>query len=497
MAEQLDRGKISATAIGSGNIKISEFLRKQARSRIVTCRMILRCLCVFFSTLVFHAHAQRGPIVDRHGVELTQTRDQAREYPFGALAAHVLGYACLEDGTWAGKSGVEKDFDEQLAELGEVQLTIDAGIQWIAEDAMRSVGRGAAVVLDPNTGEILASVSVPSFDPNLFSPTIALEDWNRYVKDKATPLFDRVQKASSPGSTFLIPVALAGLRTNSHKRPFFCSGGVQYGNKFMKCWIAGKGGQHGSQQLSQAFKRSCNCYFYQYANDTGIENIYETADLLGFGVPGMNERPGMVPTPDWLRAQSMDWSDAFTAMTAIGQGHVQATPLQMASVAGTVASGGKVYEPRLVKSVVDAREKVLVRDVPSLLTDLTEVGYAEDDIKLIAEGMWKVVHEEGGTAKRARSEEIEIAGRTGTAQTGTPNEPTNAWFVAFAPYENPKFAICIFVQNADSGGRVAAPIARRILERAWMLRQKPGFEPDRLEEAKGHFGRIESIEFED
>lgn len=461
--------------------------------------MNFRFLFFLLPVFVFESQiqAQRGPILDRNGTELTHTLDQDREYPFGALGAHIIGYANLENGKWIGNTGVEKRFNEQLAARGEVRLTIDARIQWIAEDAMREVGRGAAVVLDPNTGEILASVSVPSFDPNLFAPTIRKADWDRYVGDKASPLLDRAQQPSTPGAAFLVVTALAGLRSDSHAKPFFCEGGVQYGNKLMKCWIAAKGGRHGTLQLTQAMKRSCNCYFYLYANDAGIENIYEIADLLGLGVPGMNQEPGMTPTPAWAEKQGLKWADAFTAMTGIGQGFVETTPLQMASVAGTVAARGETFEPRLIKSIRDRDGGFLVADVPELRSGAVEKGIAVEGLEEIREGMRQVVNGEGGTGRRAKSEFIEIAGLTGSAQTGKPNEPTNAWFIGFAPCEEPQFAVCVFVQNGASGGRVAAPIARRILERTWTLREKPGFEPGRLEEAKGHFDRIELIEFED
>ncbi|MFT5469863.1 MAG: penicillin-binding protein 2 [Verrucomicrobiales bacterium] len=454
--------------------------------------MNFRSLLVLLLALAFEAQAQRGPILDRNGEPLTDKLETERSYPLGALGAHFIGYAEREDGKFVGRMGVEEEFDEVLASLGEVKLTIDARIQWVAEEAMREVGRGAAVVLDPHTGEILASVSVPSFNPNF-----AVDEMDRYLKDKSAPLHDRVHEAISPGSTFLVPVALAGMRSDVHKKSFFCAGGVHYGKKFMKCWIASKGGRHGTVDLSEGLKRSCNCFFYQYGNDTGMQDIVETADLMGFGVPGRNGRPGMVPTPDWLKTQGHDWSDAYTAMTSIGQGYIEATPLQMASVAGTVAAKGKTYEPRFIKSVEDANGKVLVEDKPVLRSDLTEHGIAVEDVELVAEGMWKVVHEDGGTARLARSEEIEIVGRTGTAQTGIPSEPTNAWFIAFGPYKDPKFAVCVLVRNGHSGGRVAAPIARRILERASMVTEKEGFEPSSMHEAEGHFDLIREVKFPD
>ncbi|MEM0970321.1 MAG: penicillin-binding protein 2, partial [Verrucomicrobiota bacterium] len=478
---------------------------------------------------------------DVRGVEVA-VKPQ-RIYPYDSLASHMIGYVKLPDiqkvseetrqefdhyvADDYGGAGIEKSMDEYLQgragrrvlrkdekgiirqELSytppkagaDVFLTIDAKLQLVAERAMRSIGRGAAVVMDPNTGDILAMVSVPSYNPNNFVPAIQTEIWNRYSQDKAAPMFNRALSDHPPGSTFKIPIALAGCSQGTDGRSFYCSGGVQYGKKYMQCWIGAKGGRHGSLTLSEAIKRSCNPFFYQYGNSQGIENIVAMTRLMGLGrktgVPLDGESPGVVPSPQWLRLQGMLWSDAFTAMTSIGQGFAEATPLQMAWVTATVANGGKVYQPRLVKKIVEKDGTVLVSDVPELKEDLTEKGVSPAQIETIRRGMWKVVNESGGTAGRARVESFELSGKTGTAQTGKPAEPTDAWFISFAPYEEPQYAVAVFVHNGKSGGTCAAPIAAHIIKQAMAMQH--GYDVDlvALKESSGHFDRVELVSFND
>ena len=238
---------------------------------------------------ILESHAQRGAILDRNGCILANnTKPDNREYPWGALAAHTLGYTNLTDeGKQVGRHGIEKQYESELARNREVTLTIDVALQLIVEDAMRKVGRGAAVVIDPNSGEILASVSVPSFDPNQFSPRITSENWKRYIDDPSKPLFDRTTYPSPPGSVFKLVTALSGGKTGAYKKRFHCGGGCQYGKKFMKCWKPAPG--HGTPDLSEAIKHSCNGYFYRYGNDTRIENIVETGEALGLGVFNQNQ----------------------------------------------------------------------------------------------------------------------------------------------------------------------------------------------------------------
>ncbi len=465
-----------------------------------------------------------------------------RVYPFDALACHILGYLKLPDiqkvaaekreefdhyvADDYGGAGVEKSLDEMLQgnagkrtmrrdEKGvirgeisyvpptagaDVYLTIDAKVQYIVEEAMRSIGRGAAVVMDPRNGDILAMVSVPSYNPNRFIPAVSPDDWNRYTTDESSPMYNRAMSQHPPGSTFKIPIALAGCLSNTNRRNFYCGGGVQYGNKFMQCWIGSKGGRHGSLDLSEAIKRSCNCYFYQYGNETGIRNIVDITSKMGLGhktgIPLEGEMPGLVPTPEWLKLRGLVWSDAYTAMTSIGQGFTEATPLQMASVTCTVANGGKVFQPRLVRKVLEKDGTAVVPDQPVLQADLAKEGLTSAELEQVKRGMWKVVNEEGGTAGRARSPNFEVAGKTGTAQTGNSREPTNAWFISFAPYQEPELAVAIFIHNADSGGKCGAPIAGHIIKQIMAMKHGYVVEAKPMMEAVGNFTRIDLVDFD-
>jgi penicillin-binding protein 2 len=264
----------------------------------------------------------------------------------------------------------------------------------------------------------------------------------------------------------------------------------------MKCWSSG----HGTLDLSSAIKVSCNGFFYRYANDTGIRNIQTVTSLLGLGrVTGLEvtgEAPGNIPNPEWLRMQGLLWSDAFTALVSIGQGATEVSPLQMASVTASVANGGKVYQPRLVRKVVDKDGTVVKDDAPVLRADLTREGLTQEQIELVKRGMWRVVNEPGGTAGRAKSELTVISGKTGTAQTANPIQPTNAWFISFAPYDAPEVAVCVFVENGNSGGGAASPIAKNIIDNIMAMRKGAEIELTSLPEAIGRTDRVMSVAFD-
>ncbi len=482
-----------------------------------------------------------------HNIDLPGVSVSARpirRYAYDSLAGHILGYVRAADiltvpeekrrefdhyvGDDYGVHGVEKTMDHMLQGKpgkrvlmrdvkgrlmpgdveyeapqpgADVYLTIDARIQMITENALRAIGRGAAVVMDPRTGDVLAIASVPSFNPNKFIPSIDADDYDRYVKDPSSPMFNRAINPYNPGSTTKIATALAGCLDGTQKRRFNCSGGVSYGNHYMKCWIASKGGGHGSLDCSTAIKYSCNAYFYQYANATGMRNVETMFGLLGLGrTTGIEitaESAGTVPGPEWMKMQGGNWSSAYTAMTAIGQGFMESSPVQMASVTSTVANGGLVYQPRLVHRVLEKNGAVVQADPPKIKHDLTKEGITAEDVEMVKKGMWRVCNESGGTAGRASSELTTISGKTGTTQTGNPNEPNNAWFIAFAPYEEPELAVSIFVQNGKSGGGAASPIAKKILEEVTAMEKGKVVELASLSEAIGHFERIESVSYDD
>ena len=478
-----------------------------------------------------------------------------RQYVYGALAAHLLGYVGapndidkltdIEDYTFyqpdvEGKSQVELVYDKWIRGtpgvrvmqrsskgviMGEIRreapktgnnvyLTIDAKIQFITERALRAVGRGAAVVINPKNGDILAMASVPSYDPNIFIPSVSVENWNKVNRDETDPLTNRAIQGYAPGSTYKTVTALAGLRAGlPADRYYNCSGSVTYGNKAMKCWIAEKGGSHGSLSLPDALKHSCNCFFYQWGNAAGIDQIDAVGEQLGLGkrtgVPLSGESGGILPGPAWLQsvAPQERWSNGYTANTSIGQGSVEASPLQMAMVVATIANRGISYTPRLIARVVDqqgndvknADGTLVAPPEGNIRADLHAVGITDKQIESVRDGMRRVV--DTGTGKRAQIKGVVVAGKTGTAQfwrylgDGQKIKDNHTWFITFAPYDEPKYAVCVMVQGAKSGGGVSAPIAQKIIEESLALEKgsDPGVAP--LAPAPGSFTPIELVEF--
>ncbi len=472
-----------------------------------------------------------------------------RYYPYKSLAAHILGYVGAERDVdkeeaakfnfyqpdiegkaqiekamnqyLRGKAGsriLQRDAKGQILEEGEelvepvqgddVYLTIDARLQYIVEDTLRAAGRAAAVVVNPKNGDILAMASVPSFDPNRFIPSISSKDWGELTGDETSPLLNRAINGYAPGSVYKTVTSLAMLRAGVGDRRFNCSGGVSYGNTYMRCWISGKG-SHGTLDLEGAIKNSCNAYYFLGGNVAGIDEIVAVGNMLGLGqrsgLPLSGESPGILPGKEWL-AQNYprdNWRPGYTANVSIGQGFVLASPLQMAMVTGALANGGTVFYPRIVDRVVAQDGTVVMQEPAQVRADLlTDGGLTPADIEHVRKGMWKVVNENGGTARRARIKGVEVAGKTGTAQnkrktlSGSVVTDNHTWFIAFAPYEDPKYAVCVLVQGAKSGGGVAAPVAARILEEALAIDSgelEVKLEP--LEPAVGNFVQIDGIDF--
>jgi penicillin-binding protein 2 len=444
-----------------------------------------------------------------------------RSYVYGAFAAHLLGYVGAPDdinredakkytfyqGDMEGKSNIEKLMDEYLRgkpgvrhlrrnakgqidgvlkedppqQGANVFLTLDARIQAIAEEALRAVSRAGAVVVDPNNGNILAMVSVPSFDPNTFIPSIKAKDWKALQKDEGDPLVNRAISALPPGSTFKLVTAFAGLRgtKNLANAKYGCFGGVSYGDHFFRCWVAEKHYTHGTIGLADALKVSCDSFFYQYGNAAGIQSIDVVGKLLGIGEESglhlSGEQTGNMPGPEWMEIHHPRerWSQAQTANVSIGQGYTLVSPLQLAMAYAAAANGGTCYYPRLVDKVLDQNDTPVVDEqgktvnfAPRIRTELRN-EVSSQDMDLVRRGLWKVVNEDGGTGGRARLKDVAVAGKTGTAQaTDRGHEENVAWFACFAPFDHPKYVVAVMVQGASGhGGEVAGPIATRILER--------------------------------
>jgi penicillin-binding protein 2 len=469
------------------------------------------------------------------GVELNIR--PVRRYVHGALGAHFLGYVgapneidkeeaalfTFYQPDVEGKAQVELVLNDELGgepgarilqrdakgriqgEVGReepkpgrnVLLTIDARIQYITEKALRTVGRAAAVVVDPNNGDILAMASVPSFDPNDFIPAIKAEVWKNLTSDRTNPLMNRATAAYAPGSTYKVIPALAGLRKDMAGRSFTCSGGVKYGRHLLKCT-----GTHGTIGLGSALRVSCNAYFCLYGNQAGIDEIIAVGNMLGLGqrsgVPLSGEYAGILPGPQWLADQNRreQWSTGQTANTSIGQGFVLASPLQMAMVAATLANGGTSYYPRMVDKIV-ARDGTVVREEPvKIRANLLENGISAEDLEKVRRGLWDCVNRGGGTGSAARIKGYEVAGKTGTAQFWRRGVPDNhVWFIAFAPYDTPRYAVAVMVNGGASGGGVAAPIASKILADVFKMEEGNETEVASLTPATGSFSYVSSVNF--
>jgi penicillin-binding protein 2 len=435
-----------------------------------------------------------------------------REYPYKALACHTLGYlrqwskgdipetARREYGYQyvgddKGVAGVEATLDDILrgpegwtaiskSEKGkvlgvfdrldpgvgaEVTLTLDAEIQYLLSNVLRRAGTASGVVMDVRTGEILAMASIPDYNPNDFIPSISEARNEEYEKAKIKPLIDRAISPFPPGSTFKIPTALVGAMKGLSSRSYNCSGYVPYGNTRVRCWIAAKGGSHGGLTLPKAIQQSCNPYFMQLANKIGAKDMADGFRMLGLGektgIPLPGEYPGtVIGSREWQRRNPNERPTPVNmAFLSIGQGNSLATPLQLCAVTACVANGGRYYHPRLVKKAVDRSGTVLIEDRPRLKVDLVKEGVKPADLELIRKGMWMAVNVPGGTAGRAKIPGYEVAGKTGTAQVNPVLKIHNAWTIAFAPYDEPRYAVCILVENGKSGGAVCGPLVHLVL----------------------------------
>ena len=465
-----------------------------------------------------------------------------RQYPYGALASHVLGYLKLWEkgdvpesatrrfdhyiGDEKGIAGVEATMDEILRgpegqktivkdEKGrtlrmsdytqpgvgaKVKLTIDARVQYLLENTLRMAGRAAGVVMDVNTGEVIAMGSVPDYNPNDFIPSISQKNWDAYRSNmQLAPFTNRAISEFTPGSTMKIPTAIAGALAGMASREFSCDGYVTYGDKKVGCWIWNlHKGSHGSQNLSEAVQHSCNPYFNKLANSIGWKAMVDGCQLVGIGKRTGIELPkedaGILPGSRGWRSTnpSLVMTPALCAFLSIGQGDTLATPLQICAVTACVANGGKYYKPRIVKQAVSGDGKIVIGDTPKLEVDIVKSGIKATDLELIRKGMWMSTNVAGGTSGKVKIPGISIASKSGTAQT-TDNgaKSNNSWVMSFAPYDNPKYAICILVQNGGSGGGVCGPLVN-LVYRGLFARDKGVRLPLRpLEKVLGNTDRIE------
>ena len=352
----------------------------------------------------------------------------------------------------------------------DILLGIDSALQSMLEKELTD-HKGGAVVLNCNNGEILAIVSNPGYDLELFSRPLTKVSWNRLLNDPAKPLYDRmIQSLYPPGSVFKVILAFAGLQTGriDPAEKVFCSGYYRFGIRKFHCW---KKNGHGEVDLMSAIEQSCNVYFYRMGLKVGLKHWADFARKFGFGqTSGIDiegERAGLVPDQDYLdrRYGAGRWSNGLLLNLAIGQGDLLVTPLQIACLVMAIANEGRSYQPHLKRGVLEPFTLLEEYDEPD---SVFVKGIAPQHYQFIRKAMYLVVNGGYGTARGVRMKKIISAGKTGTAQN--PHGEPHAWFMGFAPFENPQIAYCIFIENGGSGSKAAAPIAKRMI--AYLLKQK-------------------------
>jgi penicillin-binding protein 2 len=437
--------------------------------------------------------------------------EHRRHYPYGNMASHQFGYigkmtpsqkkrSPADAGMLVGQSGLEKTYDkllrgvpgrrmiqvnaagQKVKDLGieepkpgtDLYLTIDLDVQRAAEEALGDRA-GAVVAMDPTTGEVLALASHPAYDPNLFPRGISPKDWVRLSNDPHHPLYNRaIQSVYPPGSTFKVVVALAGLSSGviEPDDPVSCKGYIMSGRKSFRCW---KRGGHGTISFHRALVESCDVYFYTMGDRIGFDRIAEYARDLGLGaVTGIDladEKKGLVPTPEWKREHYHEpWYPADNYMNSIGQGFLQVSPIQNCQLISVVANGGVFYQPRLLMRTRN-RETGAEKLYPPVKERTFPID--ADALDEVRSALIGVTSEDGGTAHGAATPLAAVAGKTGTAQVIAQKVPgtklseatqDHAWFIGYAPVEQPRIAVAVLVEHGGHGGAAAAPVARKVIE---------------------------------
>ena len=443
-------------------------------------------------------------------------------YPYGTLASHILGYVgpisqkeldanpTYEMNDSIGKTGIEKVFEKYLkgedgikqidmsvdgvvtdeytskeAVAGsDIVLTIDADLQKVTEDAlaaniqgmqnkgMTTTNSGAAVVLNVKTGEVLAMASYPNYNPSLFIDGISTENWNNYLNDSSKPLLNKaISDQSAPGSTFKMVTAIAGLESGAIdvNTKINDVGRYTYFKDYQPyCWSRSG---HGWLNVTQAIEHSCNYFFYETGRRAGIDEIKKVADCFGLGQKTGIELPDEIAGVLSCKDVDSEWTGGKTIQSAIGQLYNDFTPLQMAKYTAMIANGGKNLDITIVKSIKNAdgtevsrneinnyiKEKLGVNE-----TSGSDLQISEENLNAVREGMRGVTSDDGGTAYSIfKGFNIEVGGKTGSASTNSSGN-ANAWFVGFAPYDNPEIAVAVFVKNGQHG-RATAPVAKEII----------------------------------
>jgi penicillin-binding protein 2 len=472
--------------------------------------------------------------------ELDTITAHRRLYPLNGFMAHLIGYVgeVTEDmlnqpqfelyspGDVVGVSGVERQYNSvlmgkngsrqalvnshgrEVGRLGETEaipgkqlrLTIDNDLQIAAEEALE--GRnGAIVAMDPHNGEILALVSRPTFDPNDFAVRVKREQWNKLVNDEDHPLLNKaIQAQLAPGSTFKIIMATAGLQENiAQDMHVNCAGGATFYGRYFKCWVVAEHRVHGAVDIRKAIYQSCDVFFYTLAEKLGIERIAKYATEFGLGqktgIDLPQEVSGVMPSEEWkIRNFKQKWYAGETISVGIGQGAVAVTPIQMARAFAAIASGGRLVRPHVAFPGDVPPGVVQASSVP----EETTVPIDPKNWEIITDAMADVVNP-GGTAALSHLQNIDFAGKTGSAQTisnalkaklgaaGKANFKDNGWFVGVEPRRNPDIVVCTLLEEGEHGYLAARTTAKVIKAFVDKQRRVPSKMADKL---KGN-GKVE------
>jgi len=456
-----------------------------------------------------------------------------RRYPYSEIAAQVLGYTgevtprdiaadskkVLESGDYIGKMGIERTYDSYLRGVNgvgyvevdamgrrkksegaekllgfvaqtepvagnNVYLTLDADLEVAAASAMKARNyMGSVVALDPRSGEILALVNSPSYDPGTISGReVNSKVWTELRNNKDRPLRNRaIQDHYPPGSTFKLFVAVAGLAEGivSTKSNVNCSGHLPFGNRVFHCWK-----RHGVSDFVRSIKESCDVFFYQLGNQLGVDTIAKYARWFGLGAQTgirlAGEQRGNIPDTEWkLKTYKDIWHPGETLSVSIGQGYVDVTPIQLVTGYAAIGNGGFVYRPYLVRRIEGRTGEVIKEYQPELIRKIEIPNEVFDAVK---EGLFKVVNEPGGTAFLSKSKLTQISGKTGTAQVRNFSKMMevkceklpyydrhHGWFVGYAPRENPQIAVVVIAEHSCHGSS-AGPVVREVID-AYMMKQ--------------------------
>jgi penicillin-binding protein 2 len=440
-----------------------------------------------------------------------------RHYFDNQSAAHLIGYLGeinpddlklekykdYKRGDQIGKFGVEKAADAYLrGNLGRakievdaighkirvlnmqdattgnnVYLTIDIGLQKKAESLLDDKA-GSIVALEPDSGRVLALVSTPTFDQNAFIGGVSHKYWRELLSNPNRPMQNKaIQGLYPPASTYKIITAIAGLQEgviNRHST-YFCPGYLDYGGRPFRCW---KKGGHGTLNVVQAIEQSCDVFFYHVGLRLGVDRIAKYAKAGGLGArTGIDldhESSGLIPTAAWKKKKrGAKWHRGETLSIAIGQGYNQTTPLQMAVYMATVANGGTCYKPSIISEIRTAGGDIVT---PFKKKVVGHLPVSAENLAIVRQGLWDVVNGSRGTARAYKIEGIEMVGKTGTAQVFSRKKDSeysddlpdhlkaHAWFVAYAPVENPKIAVAVMVEHGEHGSSTAAPIASDLIK---------------------------------